>query len=179
MGIWGGDGCCGKRPDLLGPISTNPEILGVKMSETRVEQSPSGKYTLHISLSKKNETHWQFSMARVEDGEKNISVIHRNYPSFPFAWIEGHPDGHDYLICGEDYQGQTIIQLDTGLRKDYLPKIGGFCWIVIDPVEKTQLRVEGCYWAAPEEIVLYDFSNPMEMPYPELDRWFDDLEDDD
>ena len=157
------------------------------MPDKKAHRSPSGSYSLTIVLTVKQEEYWQFSMAQVENVQTGdiISVVHRNYPAFPFAWAENHPDGHDYLVCGEDYQGQTVIQLDTGLRKDYLPQAAkkgvGFCWVDIDAdVELTPpiLRAEGCYWACPFENVRYDFSDPLALPYPELERWYDDEEED-
>lgn len=144
--------------------------------------SPSGKYWLSVESIKTKEGCWNFSYGKVnlaESGEY-ISVIHRNYSAFPFAWAEGHPDGHDYLLCGEDYQGYTVIQLDTGLRRDYLPKAAnqgaGWCWIEIEPImeESPRLKVYGCYWAFPYEYIIYDFSRPMEVPYTELERWLED-----
>lgn len=37
------------------------------------------------------------------------------------------------------------------------------------------LIVDGCYWACPYELVAFDFSKPMDLPYPELHRWAGDL----
>jgi hypothetical protein len=157
----------------------------------KVHDSPSGLYRLRIWLSKKIPGYWQWSIAEIENisTHENISVVHRNYPAFPFAWAEGHPDGHNYLLCGEDYQGQTVIQLDTGLRKDYLPiasRMGtAFCWVLIDDIDleshPPQVQVIGCYWGAGEENVLYDFSSPMDLPYREIERWdtpFDEEDED-
>jgi hypothetical protein len=106
--------------------------------------------------------------------------VRRNYSAFPFTWCEDHPTGHDYLVCGEDYQGQTIIELDTGRRADYLPAQAeqgtGFCWAqhYLAP-SKEVLIVDGCYWACPYELVAFDFSRPLELPYEELHRWNGDL----
>lgn len=35
---------------------------------------------------------------------------------------------------------------------------------------KKLIVVDGCYWAGPYELVFYDFSNPMGIPYKELFR---------
>ena len=146
------------------------------MNNIKEETSPNGKYKFTLSLSKKIEGYWQWSICKIYTSNDDfISVVHRNYTHFPFAWIENHPDGHDYLICGEDYQGQTIIQLDTKLRKDFIPdsaKHGaGFCWIEIEYTGFDNcLIVIGCYWGASEERVAYDFSKPMSFPYLEIGR---------
>lgn len=101
-----------------------------------------------------------------EGEEKPLFVLHRNYGIFPYKIIEDHPNGHDYMICGEDYQGQTVLELDTGSRRDFLPaeaKEGfGFCWSEFRfDVASQLLIVEGCIWAAPYEFRFYDFSDPM------------------
>lgn len=36
--------------------------------------------------------------------------------------------------------------------------------------QKKLIVIDGCYWACPYELVFYDFSNPMNMPYNELFR---------
>src|SRR6185312_13000866 len=93
---------------------------------------------------------------------------------FVFSFVEDHPNGHPYLVTGADYQGQTVIELDTGRRRDFIPDAAkdgvGFCWTDhrFDP--STQLLiVEGCIWAAPFEYRFYDFSDPMEKGWPELE----------
>ena len=143
--------------------------------------SPSGKYRLVITSYGTKPGCWNYSRGRVYAGETLVSDVKRNYSSFEWAWAEGHPNGHDYLLCGEDYQGQTVIELDTGKRVDSgatedTMKGFGFCWVRISPSpDKKVLAVDGCYWACPYEVVLFDFREPMKLPLPELERW-DDVE---
>lgn len=111
-------------------------------------------------------------ITRVDTGE-TLFVVDRNYSSFPFAWVEGHENGHDYLVCGADYQGQTVLELDTGMRKDFLPEEakqgGGFCWVSYRyETALKALVVHGCIWACPFEVRFYDFSDPMGTGWPEL-----------
>lgn len=149
-----------------------------KIENSEVEiLSDSGNYKLVVSNFKTIKGSWNYSRGTVfkKDSDTPISVINRNYGSFPFTFVEAHKNGHDYLICGEDYQGQTIIELDTGKRVDYLLKSAeqghGFCWVnMTASPDKQMLAVEGCFWACPYEIVFYDFSDPFNFPYPELDR---------
>lgn len=163
-------------------------------------RSPSGRYLLRVTNYGMGKGYWDYSRGEVFDGEKKIANVNRNYGHFPFAWAEGHPNGHSYLLCGEDYQAYTVIELDTGLRQDLIPdpvkksvtystKEGdktvektvevdsfpngyGFCWASIHPSPDCQvIAINGCYWAAPYEVALYDFRNPMKFPLPELERW--------
>lgn len=87
-----------------------------------------------------------------------------------------------------DYQGQTVIELDTGRHVNHLPSSAsrghGFCWASINPSPTGKLvAVEGCYWACPYELRFYDFSEPMLPPWPvvgseheliEFVGWIDD-----
>jgi hypothetical protein len=137
--------------------------------------SPSGKYKLVISSYDQGKGYWNYTRGEVYENEKRIADVKRNYSAFPFSWIEGHKNGHDYLICGEDYQGQTIVELDTGKRLDHMSKGHdkghGFCWAAHSPSpDGTMLLVSGCYWACPYEFVIFDFSEPMSPPWKELFR---------
>jgi len=130
------------------------------------ETSPSGRYRLVIDSYGTKKGCWNYSRGRVYEGDKLIEDVMRNYSQFPFAWMEDHPNGHSYLICGADYQGQTFIELDTGKRKDFLPEAAaeghGFCWVSHEVLDDgVTLLVEGCIWAGPYEYRLYDVSNPM------------------
>ena len=130
--------------------------------------SPSGKYKLVVTSFGTGSGSWSYTQGSVFSvgSDTPIAVVQRNYSSFPALFVEGHVNGHDYLVCGEDYQGQTIVELDTGERRDFLPdsaKQGhGFCWVDFEYVPSMQvLLVEGCYWACPYEFRLYDFSDPL------------------
>lgn len=130
--------------------------------------SPSGRYKLVVTRHTTGPGFWCYSKGRIyNDSEVLIGEVCRNYSSFPFEFVEEHPNGHDYLVCGEDYQGQTVVELDTGKRRDYLPKAAvqgwGFCWAsyTASPSKRT-LSVCGCYWACPYEVWFVDFSDPME-----------------
>lgn len=138
-----------------------------------------GKYRIVVSEYSTKEGFWHYSGAKVYKNDLVVEV-HRNYSSFPYLFIEGHIDGHDYLFCGEDYQGQTVVQLDTGLIKNYMSpgaeKGWGFCWASFGPVSPTGecMVIEGCYWAAPYEIRIIDIRTPM-ISLPMIFRDDEDL----
>ena len=117
-------------------------------------------------------------MRRIGD-DRVLADIKRNYGHFFHSWIQ-HSNGNEYLICGEDYQGQTVVNLTTGENKVFFPEAGydggGFCWAAVwQSPDSTLLAVEGCYWACPYEVVFFDFSKPDFLPYKELLR-VDDLD---
>ena len=126
------------------------------------------EYTLEIWHTTKGG--WGYSQGRVyagpDAGGPPLAVVTRNYSSFPFLFV-AHPNGHAYLVCGWDYQGQTVIELDTGARRDSLSPGGevggGFCWASMTFEDSQQmLIVDGCHWACPYEYRFYDFSQPLQ-----------------
>lgn len=147
--------------------------------------SPSKRYELVVETYRTGTGTWEYSQGIVYRHETfpgavtrtMLSIVQRNYPLFPFAWAEGHPDGHDYLICGRSYQGQTILRLDAlpgaAAEIDILPaevaQGNGFCWANITPSpDKLTLAVEGCIWGGPYDVRFYDFSAPFTTPYAVL-----------
>lgn len=140
--------------------------------------SPSGNYKLVVTRHETRPGCWNYSRGRVyRMGEDDhIAQINRNYGAFPFSWVENHgKTGGDYLIGGEDYQGQSIVDLNTGETLHSRPGAAlagfGFCWAAHTPSpDGCLIAVEGCFWAAPYEVVIFDISDPMNPPWPEVHR---------
>ncbi len=137
--------------------------------------SASGQYKLVVTPFTTGQGTWDYTQGLVyrQGSDQPIADVRNNYRHFPYLFVEDHPNGHPYLVCGEDYQGQTVIELDTGARRDFLPKEAakghGFCWASYEYNRENQLLVvEGCYWACPYEYRFYDFSDPMGVGWPEL-----------
>ncbi len=138
--------------------------------------SPSGKYKLVVTSYTSGPGTWNVTEGKVfrVDSDQPIASIRRNYSSFPYLFIEQHANGHDFLIGGEDYQGQTVIELDTGTKRGLLPEEArqghGFCWAHYTYHPETKLLlVDGCHWACPYEYRFYDFSDPMNKGWPQLE----------
>jgi hypothetical protein len=136
--------------------------------------SPDGNYRLVVTSYSTKKGCWHYSQGLIYSADKiePLFEIQRNYSSFPYSWIS-HPNGHQYLVCGADYQGQTVLELDTGKRKDFVPEEAkkgvGFCWVEHHfDVPSKMLIVCGCVWACPYEFRFYDFSDPMNG-WPELE----------
>lgn len=142
----------------------------------KVYDSPSGKFRIEISLYStlpNKKIYARGIVTRVRDG-KIVADVKRNYGHFWHAWVD-HPNGNEYLLCGEDYQGYSILNLASGKYQVYFPEAGyrgtGFCWVAVYPSpDGLILAVDGCYWAHPYALVMFDFRNPESMPYPELVR---------
>jgi len=141
----------------------------MKKRPDRTVISPSGRYQLDIVTKETSPDCWNCTVGTVREGGRVIAIVERNYFSFPHLFIEGHANGHDYLVCGEHYQSQTVIELDTGLRKDAPRTPTSFCWASYHYDPRFQiLVVEGCFWAAPYESQFFDFSDPM-SGWPEIE----------
>jgi hypothetical protein len=152
------------------------------VSENRLEAaaktvlSPCGNYRLEICQYSTGPSTWIVSRGIVtcqRDGQL-IADVKRNHGHFWHAWVK-HPNGNDYLLCGEDYQGYSVINLTTGKSNIYFPdagyKGGGFCWTAVyASPERLMLAVDGCYWACPYEIAFFDFRHPDQLPLTELAR---------
>ena len=141
--------------------------------EPKIHKSPSGKYTLEVSSKETKPGCWNYTTGVVKLRDRMVlAEVNCNYHQFPFLFVEDHPNGHDYLVCSENYQGQTVIDLCCAERRDFLPdsakKGFGFCWASYEfNVEQQMLIVDGCIWACPYEYRFYDFSDPMEG-WPEI-----------
>ncbi|MEM7221949.1 MAG: hypothetical protein AAF495_03155 [Pseudomonadota bacterium] len=144
--------------------------------KTKRSVSLSGKFELTIDTYSTGENTWEFTrgIVRRAGSGKTIADVKRNYSNFWHSWVQ-HANGNEYLLCGEDYQGQTVVNLTKGDTYTYFPKAGhggfGFCWLAAFPSpDSTVIAVDGCYWACPYEIVFFDFTTPDDLPYREYLR---------
>ncbi len=139
--------------------------------------SPSGTFELTTKRYSTGPKTWAYSRGIVKrlSDNKVIADVKRNYGHFWHTWVS-HSNGNDYLLCGEDYQGYSIINLTQETYTSYFPEAGykgaGFCWTAVYPSpDSLILAVDGCYWACPYEIVFYDFSDPSRLPLAEIERY--------
>lgn len=126
---------------------------------TTEKLSPSGRYRLVIRSYDQGSGCWRYTRGtvyRVSDGEL-VCDIKRNYSTFHHSIVT--KNGEEWLITGRKYMGQTLVNLDTA--QEYESNEGGFCWSshTLSPDGNT-LIVDGCFWAAPYEIKLFDFTDP-------------------
>jgi hypothetical protein len=152
-----------------------PENL--KPDSGKVDISPLGKFQIEISQYATLPNRWDYSRGVVIDraSRKVIADIKRNHTHFWHTWVQ-HLNGSEYLLCAEDYQGYSIINLNSQKQHIYFPEAGyegtGFCWTKVYPSpDGLVLAVDGCYWACPYELVILDFRNPEMLPYPERVRF--------
>ena len=132
--------------------------------------SPCNNYSLTIYEYQTAPKCWSFLNIVVKSLINNqvITEVKRNYSNFYYYFY------NNYLIIGEDYQGYSVINLANQTVNVYFPDEGykgfGFCWSNIVGVYNNKLIVEGCYWGASYDCVVYDITNIEQLPLPELNR---------
>jgi hypothetical protein len=127
----------------------------------REVSSPDGRFKLVTASYKTGERTWNYTEGKVYrvGEEEPLATVYRNYSSFWHSWVMDHPTGNEYLLCGEDYQNQTWVNLSTGELRSTEGQ--SFCWYGVEKqFTGGWLLVNGCYWAGPSEFRMYDFSNP-------------------
>ena len=168
-----------RRSKVLQAVSLGKPLRGKK--ETRA--SPSGKYKLDLMPYSVKDMRCPFycvvEISRTDDGDR-VGKIIRNEADFPFLFIEDY-DGKDYLLCAEDYQGFTLINITDGKKYDYIAekskrdlalRITDF---YITPNKKS-LAIEGYCRQKPtdlvemDEIHFYKINDLTKFPYQEVDR---------
>ena len=161
-------------------IETRFSSMHPVLKPTEIHISPSGEYSLEIIEYTDGLKSWNYTrgLVRHQKTQEIITDIKRNLGYFWHAWVQ-HKD-REFLFCGEDYQGYNVIDLSTAINTFTFPQEAyeglGFCWAAVYPSPSGKLlAVEGCYWACPSELVIYDFKNPSLSPLPELFR-AEDLE---
>lgn len=147
-----------------------------KLHLSKTETSPSERYYLEVVPYEISKNGWDYCEGVVfrKGTRDKISTVHRNYGSMPIAWCENHlKTRDDYLICGEDYQGLTVVNLNTHEKFDWISDEaeggGGFCMVdaIVSP-DHSIIAVHGCFWGGPYEIKFFDFNDPEKLPWREL-----------
>ena len=151
----------------------------IRPSPEQIVQSPSGSFELKIYEVVTDAGTWGHALGIVKNLHTGSVVceIKRNFSHFWYAWVQ-HQSGYEYLLCGEDYQGYSVLNLNTAAYHAYFPEEGhdgiGFCWGEVHPSpDGLILAVDGCYWGCPYELVIFDFKTPEELPLLEISRFSD------
>ena len=87
-----------------------------------------------------------------------------------FYRVIHHSNGREYLIFRQDLYGYSVLDLESGESLRFYPEasLGGkgfretFIWTdVMYNTVTNVLAVDGCYWACPYSLHLFDFAEPM------------------
>jgi hypothetical protein len=103
-----------------------------------------------------------------------------------FLELIKHQNGKEYFIFRKDLYGYSVMDIESGVTVDYIPRksfipLGGVhmeeetficCGAAYCKINNI-LAIDGCYWACPYDFEFYDFSNPMNLPFPLIGNAFD------
>lgn len=130
-------------------------------------------YTLEVNQFTTKPGCWGYAMGSVfMRGETTpLFKIKRNYPHFWYCFVPKHPSGDQFLLCGEDYQGMTVLNLTKRTERVYFPRaaLRGVGWCATSGVPSNNgktIALTGCIWGGPEDLRLLDFRDPLMLPLP-------------
>ena len=141
------------------------------MEEHWTELSPCGRFELVIDLygTPGNPTSPCVGVSTVKwvaTGEIILTTKH-NDAQCTHAWVSR--SGVDYLLFPECLEGQSVMDLTNRRVAGFFSKEETFIWCVITlSPDEDKIAIEGCYWACPYEVTIYDFRDPMTLPLPIL-----------
>lgn len=154
------------------------------LERERVAMTENDEYRMKIDyyrVGKPEDHYWDYTKLTIYRGWETepLFEIERNYHSFWNLIIMDYK-GSDWLLAGRDYHGgYSVFDLTNKKEYEYKPDhsipLAHFCWINVEFLrEEEKIEVNGCYWGAPYEYVTFDFSDPTNVPLPELDRRYED-----
>jgi len=132
-------------------------------------------YTLEVQTFHSERGRMGVSRGIVRKEGRDIARVDRNHDYFWYRFFN-HSNGSSYLVCGEDYQGLTVIDMTQESRADFVDETAsrGFGFCIVDAAFDSEyapvLSVMGCIWSGPFERISYDISSPMNLPWPEIGR---------
>jgi hypothetical protein len=168
-----------RRGKVMKAISLGKPLKGRKEKRN----SPMGKYTLELVPYSVSDNRFPFysvvEIIRTSDGDRIGKVI-RNDADFPFIFVEDI-DGKDYLLCAEDNQGFTVINISEGKKHDYIAEKSkrGLAMRITDfylSPDRKNLAIEGYVKNKPNDVVetdeihFYRVEDFMKVPYAEVDK---------
>ena len=138
--------------------------------EVETDLSPSNKFRVDTTAFWLKDRNLELTKVEVYDQDANEKLFDFfvNEGGFFHGWAT--KNDINYLICAEDsFGGQTVADLTHRKMVGYSPDQDGFIWtdFHLSPDGQT-LATIGCYWACPYVIKLFDFSDPMTLPLPEI-----------
>jgi hypothetical protein len=148
---------------------------------TEESVSPCGSY-FFIVTKYSTDPRWCYYhgfICREPGWGPSFAEIQSTASKFWHCWVVN--EGKLYLICNEDTQGYTVVDVENRKIHPYLdPKANGgwrFSWKEVKPSPDGKiLAVQGDYAETSREISIFDFSNPTNPPFAKIKRLDTNLE---
>ena len=135
------------------------------------------EYSIYSDIEQKNK---QYSIKKavaskiiLKNADKTVYEYYCFYDHVkPFTEIIHHKNGHRYYAFHVDLYGISFLDVDTLEVYNYIPEgyehkeeyMCGESFIITDvhyDKESNLIAYGGCYWAAPYEVMVGDFSDPL------------------
>jgi len=126
-----------------------------------------GNYSICAVPFEFTENTWWYTKVLIykeDDSSRKIEFI-RNYGNFPFEFVKKHPKKRKYIICSEDVESITVVDLNSMKYHTWYFEDG--FWprsYHISPCGKF-LAVYGSVFGDLDTIRFYDFSSPIKFPW--------------
>lgn len=144
------------------------KLLGSDKEST----SPSKRFKAAFASFKMNKPDSEWIIRRASLYRENEDIPFRkmisNYKESFHQWLE--KDGVEYFLLAEDvFGGQSILDLNSNKIERYFSSQDGYIITEYNlSPNKDILIVFGCEWAMPYRLKVFDFRNPMSLPWSEI-----------
>ncbi|UTC66793.1 MULTISPECIES: hypothetical protein [unclassified Treponema] len=125
------------------------------------------KIHVHHYSGSIGEYHYRGAECFLYAGDVLYTKWHCFNDSSVFYQLISHKNGKEYLIFRQDLYGYSVLDMESGEIMQFFPEcsfegVETFIWTKVHyhPANNV-LAVEGCYWACPYGVQLFDFENPM------------------
>jgi len=133
-------------------------------------QSNYGNYGFMCVPFSFSDTHWFYSEF-VIGSHTHDKVIHftRDDSDFPYSWVKKHPKKRKYLLCSEDRQAISVIDLNSWKLHTWIDENDDFKVKSFFPNRSgTVVAILGSTFGELNTIRFYDLSDPIRFPWKHL-----------
>lgn len=153
------------RKDIIKYFDVNNRIgkEDYKLSET-------GNFYFTVEKFRQNDAKRNWIVSKIE-------IWKTGSPTFDFDYIANSEDVFDdycwiikdeieYLFLPEAIGGQSVYDSQNKRLHSFYSNQEPFIWMGLYPSpDMNKLAVDGCYWACPNELRIYDISEITKLPY--------------
>ncbi len=138
--------------------------------------SPSGGYRMSFDAFRTKNTDRNWNVARIQITEISTSTVIHSYIRGDdrcfHGWVTKGDD--EFLLLAEDLEGQSIYSPTLRRFESIAPADDTFIWCIFHPSPSGRyVAIEGCYWACPYMVIIYDFAAPFSLPLPKVLECFE------
>lgn len=134
------------------------------------ELSEGGLYHYTSQRYRQTDTKRNWIVCKIEiwDVEKNIKIYEyitdADDNDYCACWFT--KNNNDYLILPEAFQGYSVFDVQNRRLHSFYSSNDPFIWISVLPSpDGNKIAVDGCYWACPNELRIYDTTNLSQLPF--------------